>query len=428
MSFADKLENAARTDNLEDRHPENDSSSSDEEDSDDAMTSYDGSSPSSPIESFGNPSQASMIPHPDNSQFSMVATVGTPTILCTAQSSVLSAPSLIRDAQLAAAPYSTSSPTSGSGRSSRSTSTPSTRPPSRGPALPATAAAFGLPPPTASPAPHTLISYVPETLASASAPAVKLPSPPVKTYPFIEKVEVAEPVVDSTLPGIVLEEWCAFMKAVLNYNLSLNLYKLDLDWKKANMAEPHNATALAEYHLCIGQANQRVGAVAIMECTIGQYIHTVGADLVEKQAKLSGLELTCSDIEWHLAQGAKDTGKVLTDENVPQEDLAPSLFLPPLLATPSPAASLLLPQDTPLSSLTSLPSASDGTNHSPVILELATPHVMSFAQLSNTQPTPKAAPMDISPPRVSSSSQGPLHSGDSCGSYYWPSSDGCADD
>ena len=87
-----------------------------------------------------------------------------------------------------------------------------------------------------------------------------------------------------TIPGIVPEEWATFKKSVIEYNLMLNLYKKDLDWKKAHMNAPTKAEALHEYHLRIGQVNQHVGAVAIMECVIGKYIATVGKELITKQA------------------------------------------------------------------------------------------------------------------------------------------------
>ena len=83
-----------------------------------------------------------------------------------------------------------------------------------------------------------------------------------------------------TLPGIVPHEWAIFQKHVLDYNLSCELYKSDLDWKKDNPREPRDANLLADYHLRIGRVNQRVGAIALMEHVIGQYIHTIGSDLV----------------------------------------------------------------------------------------------------------------------------------------------------
>ena len=259
---------------------------------------------------------------------------------------------------------------------------------------------FGLPPSTATLAPYTPLSYVPETPAPAPTAIHKTasPPPPAKVYPFLEKVEVADPAIQPTLTGIVPEEWAAFTKQVLNYNLSLDLYKSDLDWKKDHMMEPLQPDALAEYHLHIGRANQRVGADALMERVISQYIRTIGAELVLQQAQLHDLKLTASDIEWHLAQSAKNTEQLLLDENVPQEDLALALFLPPLQATPSPAAPPDLPHDTPMSSLTSLPSSKQVA--SPAISELATPLVQSFEQMSDSQPTPKVAPMDISPPAI----------------------------
>ena len=108
-----------------------------------------------------------------------------------------------------------------------------------------------------------------------------------------------------------------FQKHVLDYNLSCDLYKLDLDWKKANPHEPKDAAALSEYHLQIGRVNQRPGAIMLMERVIGQYIHTVGLDLVFEQAQNNCLALTKGDIEWLLQQGAKDTSTLLTDDGVP---------------------------------------------------------------------------------------------------------------
>ena len=60
-------------------------------------------------------------------------------------------------------------------------------------------------------------------------------------------------------------KWAVFQKHVIDYNLSCELYKADLDWKKANLHKPKDAEALADYHLHIGQVNQRVGAIALME-------------------------------------------------------------------------------------------------------------------------------------------------------------------
>ena len=68
-----------------------------------------------------------------------------------------------------------------------------------------------------------------------------------------------------TVAGLVPEEWAAFKKSVIDYNLSLDLYKKGLDWKKVNLCEPAAPEELAEYHLHIGRVNQQVGAVALME-------------------------------------------------------------------------------------------------------------------------------------------------------------------
>ena len=62
-------------------------------------------------------------------------------------------------------------------------------------------------------------------------------------------------VISPTIPGLVPEEWAAFKKSVIEYNLSLDLYKLDLDWKKANMTEPSDPADLSNYHLRIGCIN-----------------------------------------------------------------------------------------------------------------------------------------------------------------------------
>ena len=67
-----------------------------------------------------------------------------------------------------------------------------------------------------------------------------------------------------------------------------------------------------------------------MERVIEQYIHTIGADLVLEHAQHNHLTLSKEDIEWLVQQGAKDTDVLLSDDGVPQEDLAPELFLPPL--------------------------------------------------------------------------------------------------
>ena len=301
-----------------------------------------------------------------------------------------------------AAPYSISSPKAWSGQSSRQPLNPPTHPPSCGPALPTTAAAFGLPPSTASPAPITPISYVPETPAAPPTHSLASTASAAKVYPFLKRVDIADPLVIPTIAGLVPEEWASFKKQVLNYNLSIDLYKSDLDWKKDHwhMAEPSDLDLLAEYHLRIGRANQRVGAVALMECNIGQYIRAMGADLVAKQAQIDGLALHADDIEWHLTQGAKEPAQLLLDENVPQEDLAPSLFLPLLQATPSPAV-LWLPQVTPASSLTLLPDSTSIKSASPVISELAMPLTHTLDQMGDAQHTPKATPMEISLPASS---------------------------
>ena len=67
---------------------------------------------------------------------------------------------------------------------------------------------------------------------------------------------VTLPTIMPTIPGLVPEEWATFKKSVIEYNLMLDLYKPNLDWKKANMKEPSSPAALAEYHLRIGRVNQ----------------------------------------------------------------------------------------------------------------------------------------------------------------------------
>ena len=349
MSPSESIEHTASSDDLTAPYPDDQLDDSSDEDND-AVTSYNGSGPSSPIQSFGQSLQLSEQVHPDNSQFSTMVSIGTPNILRTAHSNVTASPSLIRDARLAAAPYSTPGTKAGSGPSSRQASAPPSRPPSHGPSLPTTAAAFGL-----KPSKTVSLSLVPKTPITATSMPPPPPASSPKVYPEINKVLVEIPLVLSTLAGIVPQEWAIFHKHVLDYNLSCDLYKADLDWKKANPQEPQDVAAVADYHLNIGRVNQCVGAIALMERVLGQYICTVGPDLVLKQAQSFDLALSKSDIDWLLQQAAKDTGTLLRDDGVPQEDLAPALFLAPLQATPAPTASLELPVPMPLSSLTSLP-------------------------------------------------------------------------
>ena len=205
MSNSPKFSASSHTDNLMDRDPENDrdiSSEDDEDDSDDAITSYARSALSSPIQSFGNPTLTPAGTHPDNSQFSSIAQVGTPNIIRQAQSLVTSAPSLIRDARIAAAPYSTSHSCPSSGPASRQSSNPPTCPSSRNAQLPTLAAAFGLPPSTATP-----LSYITEKTPHPQPPPMTKPkdTPPL---PFFEKVTVPPLVISPTIPGLVPEEWC----------------------------------------------------------------------------------------------------------------------------------------------------------------------------------------------------------------------------
>lgn len=154
-----------------------------------------------------------------------------------------------------------------------------------------------------------VLQLFPSLYQQPAMPAYALPppDPAPKSYPFLEKVSSALPNVTPVRASLVPKEWAAFKKAVIDYNLSLELYKSDLDWKKENLQELTEPTALAKYHLRIGHANQRVGAVALMERTIGQYIQTVGADLVTQQAGIDDLKLPQDDITWFLTQGAKDT-------------------------------------------------------------------------------------------------------------------------
>ena len=171
MGDSDKWDAVSRSEDLHAQDTENDGAlSSDDEDADDAITLYDGSAPSSPIESFGNPSPSLAATHPNKSQFSMVVLVGTPNIIQVVQSKVTASPSSIRDAWLAAAPYSTLLPKPGSGTSSQHTSTPPTRPPSCGPALPTTTAEFDLKPSTATPLSYVLETQPPPLPSSAVPP------------------------------------------------------------------------------------------------------------------------------------------------------------------------------------------------------------------------------------------------------------------
>ena len=118
-----------------------------------------------------------------------------------------------------------------------------------------------------------------------------------------------------------------------------------------------------------------------MEHIIGQYIRTVGTMLVEKQARLDKLQLTKDDIDWFLTQGVKETSQLIADKQIPLEDLAPALFLPPLPATPAPSAQPALPSSTWMSPLTSLASTLLPKPASPIISELATPlgHIFSMS-------------------------------------------------
>ena len=130
-----------------------------------------------------------------------------------------------------------------------------------------------------------------------------------------------------------------------------------------------------------------------------------------KQAEIDDLKLPQGNIEWFLAQGEKDTSQILTTEQIPQEDIVPALFLPPLLTTPSPSAHTVLAPETPLLSLTPLPdtptnkpvgtllaSNTSKVELSPSISELAMPVVRTFEPLSEEHNMPKVTAMDITPP------------------------------
>ena len=69
-------------------------------------------------------------------------------------------------------------------------------------------------------------------------------------------MSVADPMVMPTIAGIVPQEWATFKKHVIDYNLSLELYKPNLDWKKLHLQEPSDTAELAEYQN-IGWVNQR---------------------------------------------------------------------------------------------------------------------------------------------------------------------------
>ena len=199
------------------------------------------------------------------------------------------------------------------------------------------------------------------------------------------------------MSGLVPEEWAAFKKAVLEYNLSLDLYKPDIDWKKDNMTEPTDPADLADYHLRIGRVNQRVGAIALMERTIGQYILTVGKELVVAQAAEDNLPLPPEDLDWYITQGHKNTSKLLENKHVPQEDIAPSLYPPPLLATPAPVREVVLVPETPVSALTSLKTTPSPPIPSPSISVLDTPVIRILPPVEDAAATPKVTAMDISP-------------------------------
>ena len=395
LSSSDRIDGTLFAANLTYQDPDHDggmSSDKDDDESDDAITSYDGSAPSSPIQSFGNPLPSPAATHLDNSQFSTLAQVSTPNIIRQAQSAVFAAPSIIHDARLSAAPYSTSGMQSRSGTPSQQPSNPPTQLPSQGP-LPMTAAYFGLPPPTTTP-----LSYISQHLvAPTPLQAIPVPSMPSDPAPFLERVSVSPPIVMPTIAGLVPNEWANFKKVVIEYNLTLDLYKPDLDWKKSHMAEPTDPANLAEYHLHTGRVNQRVGAIVLMEKVMGTYISTVGINLIQQQAKDDNLDLPLGDIEWFLTQGNKDMSKLLQDEHVPQEDIAPLLFPPPLPATPVPMLPRTLEMDTPLSTLTPLNDSPPAKIPSPSISELATPVIHSLDPTVDVQATPKAVAMDVSP-------------------------------
>ena len=136
-----------------------------------------------------------------------------------------------------------------------------------------------------------------------------------------------------------------------------------------------------------------------MEHTIGQYILTVSSELVTAQAKEDNLQLLPDDIDWFITQGQKNTSLILESENVPQEDVAPSLYPQPLLAMPAPASAAVLALDTPLSSLSSLTATPAPKALSPSISVLDTPVIHALPPIADALATPNAVAMDISPPR-----------------------------
>ena len=136
-----------------------------------------------------------------------------------------------------------------------------------------------------------------------------------------------------------------------------------------------------------------------MERTIGQYILAVGSELVVAQAKEDNLQLLADDIDWFVTQMNKNTSLILEAENIPQEDMAPSSFPDPLLATPAPAAAAVLIPDAPLSAMSSLTATPAPQFLSPSISVLGTPVIHTLPHIADPSATPKAVAMDISLPR-----------------------------
>ena len=125
---------------------------------------------------------------------------------------------------------------------------------------------------------------------------------------------------------------------------------------------------------------------------------TVGRELVAAQAKDDNLQLPDDDIDWYITQGNKNTLLILETENVPQEDMAPSLYPQPLLATPAPAKATVLAPSMPLSSVSSLTPTSSQKAPSPSISVLDTLVIHMLPHVPDASATPRAVAMEISPP------------------------------
>ena len=388
-------------------------------DNDDAVTSFDGSRPASPITT-----------HPDNSQFSTIALQGTPNIIRTADSRVTNSPSIIREARHSTAPY---TPKSGSAAP--------TRPPSRS-ALPSSAAQFGLPvrSSTATPVqtttntalpPATLIapiaeqsssplSYINETPKDKS---LTLPAPTTSPKPYFNQISVELPRATPTITGLIPEEWALFRKQVEEYNLTHALYKDDLNWKQQHLNPPTSKEESYEYFQRIGSVNQRVGVIALMEANIGKYINTVGVDLVKEQARIDKVNLR-DNIDWFTWQGSLQISKLLEKEGIPFEDIDPRSYPTPIPATPAETAQVSLPPATPVPAPETIlvpetPTAPANTSIAKAKQEAPAPLFFPSPSLSELTPlttptaktltfgpaTPKASQMSISPDPSPSRSQ-----------------------